>query len=68
AFFIRAEVTKGMDGQEILPITYDDNYITLFPHETRTIEARFQASQLQGATPALRVQGYNVPKKLAAIP
>ena len=30
------------DGEEILPITYDDNYITVFPHETRTIEATFQ--------------------------
>ena len=38
AFFLRAEITKGMDGEEILPITYDDNYITIFPHEMRTIE------------------------------
>jgi exo-1,4-beta-D-glucosaminidase len=68
AFFIRAEVTKGMDGNEILPITYDDNYITLFPHQSRTIEAKFEPSQLGGATPALRVEGYNVPKKLQAIP
>ncbi len=31
AFFVRAEVTQGADGNEILPITYDDNYITVFP-------------------------------------
>jgi exo-1,4-beta-D-glucosaminidase len=68
AFFIRAEVTKGEDGNEILPITYDDNYITLLPHQSRTIEAHFQASELGGAAPALRVEGYNVPKKLLAIP
>ena len=41
AFFVRAEVTQGADGNEILPITYDDNYITVFPHETRTIVAKF---------------------------
>ena len=41
AFFVRAEVTQGADGVEILPITYDDNYITIFPHETRTIKASF---------------------------
>ncbi len=41
AFFVRAEVTQGADGNEILPITYDDNYITVFPHEIRTIVARF---------------------------
>ncbi|HEV2115328.1 MAG TPA: glycoside hydrolase family 2 protein, partial [Terriglobales bacterium] len=68
AFFIRAEVTKGIDGDEILPITYDDNYITLFPHQSRTIEAHFEASQLGGAAPALRVAGYNVPKKVVAMP
>ena len=42
AFFVRAEVTRGADGNEILPITYDDNYITVFPHETRTIVATIQ--------------------------
>jgi len=63
AFFVRAEVTQGDDGGEILPITYDDNYITVFPHEIRTIEARFHKAG-QGISPmALRVEGYNVPKK-----
>jgi exo-1,4-beta-D-glucosaminidase len=68
AFFVRAEVTKGVDGEEILPITYDDNYVTLFPREARTIVARFQAAELGGSAPALRVEGYNVPKKVVAIP
>jgi exo-1,4-beta-D-glucosaminidase len=61
AFFIRAEVIKGESGDEILPITYDDNYITLFPHESRTIEAHFKASQLGGTAAGVRVAGYNVP-------
>jgi len=30
-----------MDGEEILPITYNDNYITVFPHETRIVDGRF---------------------------
>ena len=29
AFFLRAEITKGADEEEVLPITYEDNYITL---------------------------------------
>jgi exo-1,4-beta-D-glucosaminidase len=64
AFFVRVELTRGSDGDEILPIVYDDNYLTLFPHQARTISAKFQNSQLAGGTPALRVEGYNVPKKL----
>ena len=43
AFFVRAEVTHGADGNEILPITCNDNYITVFPHEIWTIVARFAA-------------------------
>jgi exo-1,4-beta-D-glucosaminidase len=64
AFFVRAEVTRGADGSEILPITYDDNYITVFPHEIRTIVARFNDARF---TPALRVEGYNVAKKVISL-
>jgi exo-1,4-beta-D-glucosaminidase len=64
AFFVRAEVTRGTDGEELLPITYDDNYITVFPHETRTIIATFDTSVRTGRTPALRIEGFNVVKKV----
>ncbi|HEX3352098.1 MAG TPA: hypothetical protein VHS34_04700 [Terriglobales bacterium] len=63
AFFVRAEVTHGTGGEEILPIIYDDNYITVFPHETRTIQARFSNSAAVGA-PGLRIEGYNVARKV----
>lgn len=62
AFFVRLELTKGIDGEEVLPITYDDNYITLFPHEARIIRVNFQDAQLAGTAPALRVEGYNLAK------
>jgi exo-1,4-beta-D-glucosaminidase len=67
AFFVRVEVTRESDGEEILPIVYDDNYITLFPHQSRSITAKFQKLQLAGGTSAFRVEGYNVPKKLVSI-
>jgi exo-1,4-beta-D-glucosaminidase len=71
AFFVRAEVTQGADGNEILPITYDDNYITIFPHEVRTIVAKFGTKLSQsapgGLVPALRVEGYNVAKKVISL-
>jgi exo-1,4-beta-D-glucosaminidase len=60
AFFVRAEVTTGLDGEEILPIFYDDNYITLFPHETRKLTASFKRPQSPPSPPALRVEGYNL--------
>jgi len=67
AFFLRAEVTKGADGEEVLPITYDDNYMTVFPHEVRTIVAKFATSALGSAPGALRIEGYNTPKKVAPL-
>ncbi len=67
AFFLRAEITKGLDGEEVLPIVYDDNYITLFPRETRTIVATFSVPQLGGSSPGLRLEGYNVRKQTAAL-
>jgi exo-1,4-beta-D-glucosaminidase len=67
AFFIRVEVTRGLDGDEVLPITYDDNYLTLFPHESRTITANVAASDLGSTSPAVRVEGYNVRRKTSPL-
>ncbi len=67
AFFVRAEVTQGPDGEEILPIIYNDNYITVFPHETRTIEAKFSKAREGGSSPSLRVEGYNVAKQIISV-
>jgi exo-1,4-beta-D-glucosaminidase len=64
AFFMRAEITKGMDGEEILPITYDDNYVTVFPHETRTIDGHFHLTAQPTWSPALRLEGFNVGRKV----
>ena len=61
AFFLRAEMTAGPDGEEILPISYDDNYITLFPQQTRTIVAKFERPA-SGPAVAVRLQGYNLAK------
>ncbi len=64
AFFLRAEITKGANGEEVLPIIYDDNYITLYPHEARTLVATFAMSASDGRPVALRVEGYNLAKKI----
>jgi exo-1,4-beta-D-glucosaminidase len=67
AFFMRAEVTKGRDGEEVLPITYEDNYFTLFPDESRTLWARFRTADLGGAKAHLRLEGYNVNPQTATM-
>jgi exo-1,4-beta-D-glucosaminidase len=67
AFFVRAEVTQGPSGDEILPITYSENYVTLFPHETRSITASFPMNLLAGKAPTLRLEGYNVAEQMVPL-
>ena len=59
AFFERAEVTSKQDGDEILPIEYDDNYVTVFPGET--VEVRASMPGRSVAANWVRVTGYNSP-------
>ena len=56
AFFERAAVSATENGDEILPIRYDDNYITVYPGETAEIHAILAKS----AEPRwVRLEGYN---------
>lgn len=67
AFFLRAEMSAEASGNEILPIRYDDNYITVFPNESRTIEALVDTSLLTGHKPILKLAGYNVSPLVAPL-
>jgi exo-1,4-beta-D-glucosaminidase len=62
AFFTRVEIIKGNDGEEVVPITYTDNYITLFPGESKIITGTFIISDLSGQVPYIRIEGFNVLK------
>ena len=57
AFFERAELLTGPLSEEILPIQYDDNYVTVFPGETVTVTGTVP----NAGSPAqwVRVTGYN---------
>ncbi len=68
AFFTRTEVTAGNNGLEVLPITYTDNYISLFPGESISITAKYATADLSGQSPYLRIRGYNVPTFFIAVP
>ena len=60
AFFVRLKVDKGQGGEEILPVLWQDNYISLLPGETREIDATYHASDLGGAKPSVEIHGWNV--------
>jgi exo-1,4-beta-D-glucosaminidase len=60
AFFVRLKVDKGAKGEEILPVLWEDNYISLMPGEKREVTATYRASELGAAKPAVEVSGWNV--------
>jgi exo-1,4-beta-D-glucosaminidase len=45
----RLAVIKRSDNEEVLPTFWGDNFITLFPGEEKTIEARFLKQDLRGS-------------------
>ncbi|MEU4114852.1 exo-beta-D-glucosaminidase [Kitasatospora sp. NPDC028055] len=52
-----------VDGQDkpVLPVTWSDNQVSLWPGESTTLTATVRTSDLNGATPNLRVSGWNIP-------
>lgn len=60
AFFVRLKVDKGKGGDEILPVLWQDNYVSLLPGEKREISATYRASALGTTKPAVEVSGFNL--------
>jgi exo-1,4-beta-D-glucosaminidase len=60
AFFVRLKVSKGKGGEEILPVLWQENYISLLPGEKREVSATYRASELGAATPVVEAGGWNV--------
>jgi exo-1,4-beta-D-glucosaminidase len=60
AFFVRLKVDKGAKGDEILPVVWEDNYISLLPGEKREVTATYRASELGASKAVVEVSGWNV--------
>ena len=62
AFAIHLKLVKSTDKKEVLPVLWEDNYFTLFPGEKRNITSRYRQEDADGATPELKIDGWNVKK------
>jgi exo-1,4-beta-D-glucosaminidase len=60
AFMVHPCLTKGPDGDDLVPIFWDDNYFSLLPGEEKSVAASFLKSDLNGQQPFLTIDGYNV--------
>jgi exo-1,4-beta-D-glucosaminidase len=68
AFFVHLSVRKGKGGEEILPVLWEDNYITLLPGERRELLATYAAKDLGAAKPVVAIEGWNVAPATAGQP
>ena len=73
AFFIRADMRRGTStgkpaagDNEVLPVFWGDNDITLWPGESETMHASYRASALGGASPEVSVGAWNVATEYVA--
>ena len=67
AFFLRADIRRGSASgvpnrgdNEVLPVFWSDNDITLWPGESETLHASYRTADLDGASPVVSVFGWNV--------
>ncbi|RPH33540.1 MAG: glycoside hydrolase family 2 [Bacteroidales bacterium] len=62
AFFLELAIKGSQAGKTILPVFWDDNYISLLPGELRTISAWVYTKNLEGQTPTFELDGINISK------
>ena len=56
--FLRLNL-KGDDGEQILPVIYSDNYITLMPGEQKTITLKWRKEDAPGQQPNIEITSIN---------
>ncbi|MFJ8504780.1 discoidin domain-containing protein [Streptomyces avermitilis] len=65
AAMVRLSLLDSRTDARVLPTLYGDNYVWLLPDESRTVTLSWPADALPSGRPALRVEGYNVPRVVA---
>jgi exo-1,4-beta-D-glucosaminidase len=66
AFFVHLAVANGAEGDEILPVLWEDNYFPLLPGQRRTVTAKYQVRQAGRGSPTVRLDGWNVSRQVLA--
>ena len=59
AFQVRLRLADK-DNLDVVPVLWDDNYISLLPGEERLILVRYETAQLKGAHPVIQIGGFNI--------
>ncbi|MGA2420413.1 MAG: hypothetical protein ABSG69_10035, partial [Candidatus Acidiferrum sp.] len=57
AFMVHLRLTDGPGGPDIVPVFWDDNYISLLPGENRDIAVRY--GEISSAA-VIAIDGFNI--------
>ncbi len=60
AFFVHVRVLKEKNADDILPVIFSDNYISLAPGESRTIECSYENKDAGNGNPYVLVTAWNL--------
>jgi exo-1,4-beta-D-glucosaminidase len=67
AFMARLKLCSGKNGRDIVPVLWEDNYITLFPGETVTISASLKSKLSEPEPLVLAISGWNIQESLITV-
>jgi len=59
AFFVHLQIKQGSSERDVLPVVWEDNYISLLPGERREVTATYKVRDLGNAAAFLKVEGWN---------
>src|SRR6185295_545659 len=57
AFFVQLQIKRGRSEHPVLPVVWQDNYVSLLPGETKTITATYDVKELAGEAATVVVEG-----------
>jgi exo-1,4-beta-D-glucosaminidase len=60
AFLVELQANDARSGTAILPVRWDDNYVSFLPGETRELQAVLSLAEVTGRALSLNVAGSNV--------
>jgi exo-1,4-beta-D-glucosaminidase len=60
AFMVHLDLRKKKSGDSVVPIFWEDNYISLLPGEKRIITGYCHTKDLDGQRPTVTIDGWNV--------
>jgi exo-1,4-beta-D-glucosaminidase len=67
AFSVNPKIIKKGTRDLVAPIFWDENYISLLPGEKRSVKVSFNVENLDGETPVLEIEGWNIKSQEIAV-